>query len=95
LRHRGHDVIVFHILDEAEVHFPFDGLVEFKDAEANQKMTLDAAGMKPDYLQAVADFRAKYKEDCAKAGIDFVAMDTSVGFDKALLEYLLQRQRRF
>src|ERR1700689_1683551 len=32
LRHRGHDVIVFHILDEAEVHFPFEGLVEFKDA---------------------------------------------------------------
>src|SRR6202795_3870116 len=50
LRHRGHDVIVFHILDEAEVHFPFEGLVEFKDAEENRKMTLDAAGMKPDYL---------------------------------------------
>jgi hypothetical protein len=58
-------------------------------------MTLDAAGMKPDYLDALKQFRARYKEDCARAGIDFVAMDTSVGFDKALLEYLLQRQRRF
>jgi len=95
LRHRGHDVIVFHILDEAEVYFPFDGLIEFKDAEENQKMTLDAAGMKPNYLEAVQQFRARYKEDCAKAGIDFVAMDTSVGFDKALMEYLLQRQKRF
>ena len=95
LRHRGHDVIVFHILDEAEVHFPFEGLVEFKDAEENRRMTLDAAGMKPDYLEALGQFRAKYKEDCAKAGIDFVAMDTSVGFDKALMEYLLQRRKRF
>ncbi|MBI2808930.1 MAG: DUF58 domain-containing protein [Planctomycetes bacterium] len=95
LRHRGHDVIVFHILDEAEVYFPFDGLIEFKDAEENQRMTLDAAGMKPDYLEAVQAFRAQYKEACAKAGIDFVAMDTSVGFDKALMEYLLQRRRRF
>ena len=33
-----------YILDEAEVHFPFEGLVEFKDAEENQRMTLDAAG---------------------------------------------------
>ena len=95
LRHRGHDIIVFHILDEAEVHFPFDGLIEFKDAEDNQKMTLDAAGMKPDYLEAVRQFRGKYKEECSRAGIDFVAMDTSVGFDKALLEFLLQRQKRF
>ena len=95
LRHRGHEIIFFHILDEAEVSFPFDGLVEFKDAEENQKMTLDATGMKPDYLAALRQFRARYKEDCAKAGIDFVAMDTSVGFDKALLEFLLQRQRRF
>ena len=95
LRYRGHEIIVFHILDEAEVHFPFEGLVEFKDAEENRRMTLDAAGMKADYLDAVKQFRAEYQEKCARAGIDFVAMDTSIGFDKALLEYLLQRQRRF
>src|SRR5437660_11361861 len=81
LRHRGHDVIVFHILDEAEVHFPFEGLVEFKDAEGDGKMTLDAPGMKPDYLEAVKQFRAQYKEDCARVGIDFLATDTSIGFD--------------
>ena len=48
-----------------------------------------------DYVRAVQDFRAAYKEECAKANIDFVAMDTSVSFDKALMEYLVQRQRRF
>jgi uncharacterized protein (DUF58 family) len=95
LRHRGHDVIVFHILDEAEVHFPFKGLIEFKDAEENRRMTLDAPGMRPDYLEAVQQFREKYKEDCARAGIDYLATDTSIGFDKALMEYLLQRRKRF
>ena len=45
-------------------------------------MTLDAAAGKPDYLEAVRQFRAKYKEDCAKAGIDYPATDTSIGFDK-------------
>src|SRR5215472_5009645 len=33
LRHRGNEVILFHVLDEAEVHFPFDGLIEFEDEE--------------------------------------------------------------
>jgi len=95
LRHRGRDIIVFHILDEAEVDFPFEGLVEFKDVEEDRRMTVDAPGMKPDYLDAVKEFRARYKEDCAKVGIDYLATDTSIGFDKALMEYLLQRQKRF
>ena len=30
LRHRGHDVILFHVLDEAEAHFPFQGMVSWK-----------------------------------------------------------------
>lgn len=95
LRHRGHEVILFHILDEAEVHFPFEGLVEFTDPESDEKMTLDARGMRNDYLDAVRQFREKLRVECFQARIDYVPMDTSVGFDKALMEYLLQRQRRF
>ena len=94
LRHRGHDVILFHILDEAEVHFPFEGTIEFEDVEEERKLTLDARGMRPDYLKSLAEFQAFYRTECAKANIDYVAMDTSVSFDKALMEYLLQRQRR-
>ena len=95
LRHRGHEIILFHILDEAEVHFPFEGVVEFEDVEEARRLTVDARGMKPDYLQSLHDFRAHYRAECARAGMDYVAMDTSVSFDKALMEYLLQRQRRF
>ena len=95
LRHRGHEVILFHVLDEAEVHFPFDGLIEFADVETPDKLTIDAKGMRGDYVQAVESFRTTYREECAKANIDYVAMDTSVSFDKALLEYLVQRKRRF
>jgi uncharacterized protein (DUF58 family) len=95
LRHRGHEVILFHVLDEAEVHFPFDGLIEFADIETPDKLTIDAKGMRVDYLSAVESFRATYRAECAKANIDYVATDTSVNFDKALLEYLVQRQRRF
>lgn len=96
LRHGGHEIILFHILDEAEVKFPFDGITIFEDPETKEESpALDARGMREDYTKAVADFRERYKSECTKANIDYVPMDTSVSFDKALLEYLLQRQRRF
>src|SRR6476659_627091 len=94
LRHRGNDIILFHILDEAEVHFPFEGIIDFQDVEAPQKLTVDARNMKGDYLHSLNAFKEHYREECAKANIDYVPMDTSVSFDKALMEYLLQRQRR-
>jgi uncharacterized protein (DUF58 family) len=95
LRHRGHEIIVFHVLDEAEVLFPFEGLVEFFDVESPERLVLDAPGIRGDYLQALAEFRRRYQEECSRARIDYVPIDTSVTFDKALLEYLIQRQRRF
>jgi len=95
LRHRGNEIILFHILDEAEVHFPFEGTVEFQDVEQPGKLTLDARGIRGDYLKAVTEFQDHYRTECHKAGIDYVPMDTSVSFDKALMQYLLQRQKRF
>ncbi|HEV3258228.1 MAG TPA: DUF58 domain-containing protein [Gemmataceae bacterium] len=95
LRHRGNEVILFHILDEAEVHFPFDGVIEFEDVEAHDKLTLDARGMRQDYLKTLSEFQDFYRRECAKANIDYVPMDTSISFDKALMEYLIQRQKRF
>jgi len=95
LRHGGNEIILFHVLDEAEVHFPFDGLVEFEDVEEPRKLTLDARDMRPDYLQSLREFQEYYRTECSKANIDYVPMDTSISFDRALMQYLLQRQRRF
>ncbi len=96
LRHRGHEVILFHILDEAEVNFSFrEPLVEFHDVESSQRLTIDTAWERKSYLERIARFRARYQDECAKVRIDYVPIDTSVSFDKALIEYLTQRQRRF
>lgn len=95
LRHAGHDVIVFHILDEAEVSFPFDGMVDLKDPETNRSLVLDAAGIRADYLETLRELRERYRHECLSIGADFVSLDTSMPFDKALLEYLSQRKARF
>lgn len=95
LRYGGHDVIVFHVLDEAEVHFPYDGPVLFEDPESGETVTVDASGFRADYLRGIEAFRDELREGCHRLRVDYVPLDTSMPFDKALTEYLLQRQARF
>ncbi len=94
IRHRGHDVILFHVLDEAEVNFPFHGMCEMIDPETNQEMKLDADGFRKDYLEQVKKFRGDLAQESRKLGIDYVPLDTSMQFDAALIEYLRSRQAR-
>ena len=94
LRHGGHDVILFHILDEAEVHFPFAGMVELEDPENHNRLSLDADGFRPDYIAEVDAFCDTYRRECFQAGVDYVPLDTSMQFDRALTEYLANRSAR-
>ncbi len=94
LRHSGHDVIMFHILDEAEVSFPFNGVCKMKDPETGEELKVDADGYRSDYVAQIEEFRASLNQQCQKNGIDYVAIDTSMQFDKALLEYLISRRAR-
>lgn len=95
LRFSGHDVIVFHVLDEAEVKFPFNGMLDLRDPETGETMIVDAQGIQADYLDELKKLRAMYRKECRAAGADFVEIDTSMRFDKALVEYLSQRRARF
>jgi uncharacterized protein (DUF58 family) len=95
LRYSGHEVIVFHILDVLEAKFPLAGLVDFQDVESDAHKEIDAQGIADDYRKFVDEFRGYFQRECATANVDYVPMDTSVGFDKALLDYLILRQRRF
>ncbi len=94
LRHRGHDVILFHVLDEAETNFPFDGMVELEEPETNRRLELDATAFRRDYLDELENFRETYRRECHQAGVDYVAIDTSMQFDKALTEYLVGRRAK-
>ena len=87
-------MIIFHILDEAEALFPFDGTVELEDNETGESITVDALGVRADYLEAVEEFRSQYKKDFFRARVDYVPLHTGMAFDKALMGYLLSRQRK-
>jgi uncharacterized protein (DUF58 family) len=94
LRHRGHDVILFHILDEAEVTFPYEGMIEFEDPETQEKVVVDATSYRADYKSEIDAFRELYRRECFQTGVDYLPLDTSMQFDKALLEYLQSRRAR-
>ena len=94
LRHSGHDVIVFHILDEAEALFPFSGMLDLEDNETNERLQVDADAIKADYLEAVNSFRSTFRKECQTARIDYVPLHTGMPFDKALMSYLHSRQSR-
>src|SRR3954466_10773974 len=82
LRHAGHDVIVFHVLDEAEALFPFSGMLELEDNETREKIEVDADAIKADYLEEVASFRDGFRKECHGARIDYVPLHTGMPFDK-------------
>ena len=94
IRHGGHDVILFHVLDEAEISFPFRGLYKMKDPETGEELKIDGDGFRNDYQKQVQEFRDGLARECRKSGIDYVPVDTSMQFDKALMEYLLSRRAR-
>ncbi|HEY4760398.1 MAG TPA: DUF58 domain-containing protein, partial [Thermoguttaceae bacterium] len=89
-----HDVILFHVLDEAEVNFPFGGMVELEDPEDHRRLALDADDFRRDYIAEIDAFRDTYRRECFQAGVDYVPLDTSMRFDRALTEYLANRAAR-
>jgi uncharacterized protein (DUF58 family) len=94
LRHSGHDVILFHVLDEAEVNFPFKGVYKMRDPESGEEIKIDADGYRKSYLKEITTFRDDLAKNCSRSGIDYVPIDTSMQFDTALVEYLHSRRAR-
>lgn len=94
IRFRGHDLIVMHLLDAAEAHFTFDGNLKLEDPESGATFAADAPAVRARYLAALADWRADLRRRIEAVRADYVALDTSMPFDKALIEFLIQRSRR-
>jgi len=92
-RFQGHDIIVFHIMDDAELTFPFDAMTEFSDLETGEKLLVSPEGMKPVYLEELRRFLTFYEKGCADVKADYQLFDTKAPLDLALSEYLHRRSR--
>ncbi len=94
LKYRGHDLMIFQVLDHSEVAFEFDGQMRFEEPESGEQLDVDPRSIRAGYLQAIQDFIETYKQECQNVRADFVTVDNSMTFDKALIEFLIERQGR-
>jgi len=92
-RHRRHEVIVFHVLDKAEIDFPFRDVTAFHDLETKERIQVDPAYVRDAYVEQVEGFIENYRRSCAEAQIDYVMTDTTVPYDFMLTRYLAKRNR--
>ena len=91
LRFRGHNVIVFHLLDPHEITFPLKGMWKFVGLEGEGELVTQPTRVRHNYLQELQAFINKYKVACGKAGADYVLVNTADPIEHVLTGYLLQR----
>jgi uncharacterized protein (DUF58 family) len=93
LRARGMEVVVFHVLDEAELTFPFEDAGTFRDIETGEEVLTHGPSARPAYLDAVEAWRDTYVTALRGAGIDYQLARTSAPLDLSLLGWLGARGR--
>lgn len=91
LTHRGHDVIVLHILDEEELTFPFEGNMRFLGLEAAGTLTAEPRVLRDGYIEAIGDFIRRVKRQCVSNRIDYATVSTSDHLGAALARFLTHR----
>ena len=92
LRSRGHDVVVFQVLDEDETRFPFDRMTRFEAAEEpDSELLCDPKSLRAAYLEGLEEFRRVLRAGCLAERIDFVPLDTATPLEVALSGYLARR----
>jgi uncharacterized protein (DUF58 family) len=89
--HKRHDVIVFHVLDEYELTFPFERMTLFEGLEDFPKQLVDPRSLRKAYLEEVNRFCEEIRKGCVKQMIDYVRISTEQDLDVELTKYLAGR----
>jgi uncharacterized protein (DUF58 family) len=90
-RHRRHEVILFHVLDPAEIDFPFQQTTMFKGLEELPDVLTDPRALRKAYLHEFDQFLRTIKQGCRNHQIDYVPLRTDQPLDIALSAYLASR----
>ncbi|MCM8543203.1 MAG: DUF58 domain-containing protein [Lentisphaeraceae bacterium] len=96
LRCRKNDVIVFQVMDRAEIDLPFSYMANFVDTENNEiQIKAKAESIRKAYQEEIQTFIKHIENECTKIGVTHVLLNTSDSFDKALEQFILKRSRCF
>jgi uncharacterized protein (DUF58 family) len=92
-RHRRHDVVLLHVLDPAELDFPFRGPTEFKGLEEFPEVQADPQMIKSAYLREMSAFRQSLQQACQAERISYFLVRTDQPLETTLTSVLAARQR--
>jgi uncharacterized protein (DUF58 family) len=92
-RHNGHEVLVFHVMDDAELTFPYDRLTRFQDMEGAGRVVANARSLRARYLARIQQFLEGVKAACFERDISYLLANTNQGYDQFLAAYLEKRAR--
>lgn len=93
LRFRGHDVVVFHVLDPHELEFPFADPSAFEDLETGETLPVVPESFREKYQALIRAHIEALSAKAAQRGVDYRMLDTSRPLDFALYDYLSFRER--
>jgi uncharacterized protein (DUF58 family) len=93
LRKQHHDVIVFHVLDPAEIDLSFKQPCEFTDLETGETLSVNPRGIAKEYQKVFGEFLEKYEKTCASMKIDYRLARTDKTLDKFVQAYFQERIR--
>ncbi len=93
LGYRGHDLIVFHVLDRAEIDFDFDEAANYVDMETDAAVPVLPDRLRDRYREMVAEHIATLRAELGPRRIDYELFDTSQPLDHALFAYMSMRHR--
>lgn len=91
LRKSGHDILVFHVMDDDELDFPFNDPTRFEGMESIDHLTCNPRALREGYLESLQRFLDRVRRACASAQIDYQLIRTSRNIDAALSAFLSAR----
>jgi uncharacterized protein (DUF58 family) len=91
LRHRRHDVLVFHVMDDDELNFPFAGTTRFEGMEQLPQLVCDPRALRQGYIEALEEYLIEVRRGCARQGIDYSLVRTGDYLDAVLSKFLHHR----
>ena len=94
LRHRRHDVIVLHVLDPAEIDFPFQQVTMFKGLEALGEVVTEPAACRPPTSTKSSRSSNAVRTGCRAQQIDYLTIRTDQPLDTVLTAFLSARKKR-
>jgi hypothetical protein len=90
-RFQGHDIIIFHVMDNAELTFPFDRMMQVQDLESGQSTLVSPSSMRETYMKQLGTFLQGCEKAAGDVKADYKLFNTETPLEIALSEYLYKR----